>query len=208
MTHQQRLTMPVGEAMFTQRAIRKLRPDPISTDDLRTILEAAVKAPNGGNRQPARFLVLTDADTIKRFGQLYHEAWWAKRLDDHGWKGPEDIPPEEKTFRGAMQLADEIGDAPLIVLPCAKRGVGGNSVFTLAQNLMLAARALGIGSTLTTLHQQVDQRVHELLGIPDDVEIMGCIPMGYPRGRFGPTKRLPTAETTYVNTWGQPPPWA
>ena len=69
-----RLDMPIGEAMFTQRAIRRLRPDPIPIDDLRLILEAAVKAPNGGNLQPARFLVLADREVIRQFGALYHEA--------------------------------------------------------------------------------------------------------------------------------------
>lgn len=208
MNHQQRLAMPVGDAMFTQRAIRKLRPDPIPGEDIRTIIEAAVKAPNGGNRQPARLLVLTDRETIRRFGELYHEAWWAKRRDQFGWHGPQDIPPEERTYRSAMGLADEIGQAPLIVLACAEQGTPGNSVFTLVQNLMLAGRALGIGSTLTTLHAVVDARVHALLDIPASVQIMACIPMGYPRGRFGPNTRLPTAETTFFDRWGQPPPWA
>jgi len=208
MTHQERLTMPIGDAMSTQRAIRKLRPDPIPDADIRTMIEAAVKAPNGGNMQPARFLVLTDRETIRRFGELYHEAWWAKRRDQFGWRGPEDIPPEEKTYRSAMGLANEIGQAPLIVLACAGKGTPGNSVFTLVQNLMLAGRALGIGSTLTTLHAKVDARVHALLEIPETVQIMACIPMGYPRGRFGPNTRLPTAETTFFERWGQAPPWA
>src|SRR5262249_45375486 len=94
-----RLSMSVGEAMFTQRAIRRFKPDPIPADDLRLVLEAASKAPNGGNRQVARFLVITDRKTIQAFGALYHEAWWAKRLDEKGWTRLEDIPPEEKNYR-------------------------------------------------------------------------------------------------------------
>src|SRR3990172_13143104 len=89
----QRLAMPIGEAMFTQRSIRRFRPDSIPTEDLRLILEAAVRAPNGGNRQIARFLLLTDRALIRQFGALYREAWWAKRLDERGWARPEDIPP-------------------------------------------------------------------------------------------------------------------
>ena len=77
------LTMQIGEAMFTQRAIRRLQPEkPVSDGDLKTILDAASKAPNGGNAQPARFLVIRDGDTIAAFGKLYHEAWWAKRRDE------------------------------------------------------------------------------------------------------------------------------
>src|SRR5215217_9666850 len=79
----QRLSMPIGEAMFSQRSIRRFRPDPIPTEDLELILEAAVKAPSGGNRQPARYLVLTDPQVIREFGALYREAWWAKRRDEN-----------------------------------------------------------------------------------------------------------------------------
>ena len=89
-----RLLMPIGEAMFSQRSARKFRPDPIPPEDLRLLVEAAVKAPNGGNHQIARFLVVTDRATIREFGALYREAWWAKRWDDHRWRSPADIPPE------------------------------------------------------------------------------------------------------------------
>ena len=84
-----RLAMPLGEAMFTQRSIRRFRPDPIPIGDLRLILEAAFRAPNGGNQQIARFLMVTDREKIRAFGKLYHEAWWAKRREDQGWTKPE-----------------------------------------------------------------------------------------------------------------------
>ena len=203
-----RLDMPIGEAMFTQRSIRRLRPDPIPIEDLRLILEAASKAPNGGNLQPARFLVLTDREIIQQFGVLYREAWWAKRRDEgRPWTSREEIPPEEAVSRSAAQLADEIRDAPCIVLALSVRKGQAGSVIPAAQNLMLAARALGIGSVPTTLHPQVMERVYTLLGIPAEAEFHFCIPLGYPRGRFGPTRRRPTAETTFLNRWGGPVPW-
>jgi len=87
-----RLSMPLGEAIFTQRSIRRFRPDPIPLADVRLILEAAVRAPNGGNQQIARFLVVTDRGTIREFGALYYEAWWAKRRDE-GFKKRDDLPP-------------------------------------------------------------------------------------------------------------------
>src|SRR5437763_5800689 len=74
-----RLIMPIGEVMFTQRSVRKFRPDPIPAEDPRLLVEAAVKAPNGGNHQIGRFLLITDREKIRAFGRLYHEAWWAKR---------------------------------------------------------------------------------------------------------------------------------
>jgi len=199
----QRLNMPVGEAMFSQRSIRRFRPDPIPMDDLHVILEAAVKAPSGGNRQPARFLVLNDPALIREFGVLYREAWWAKRRDEkRPWTSREQIPPEERGQTAAARLADEIKDAPCIVLALTTSRNGASSVIPSVQNLMLAARALGIGSVPTTLHAQVMERVYALLGIPADMEFHLCIPLGYPRGNFGPTQRVPAAEVTYLNHWG------
>lgn len=198
--------MPIGEAMWTQRAIRRFRPDPVSAADLRLILEAAVKAPSGGNQQWARFLVVTDREQLRDFGRLYHEAWWAKRRDFEGWKGPEDLPPGKSVSRSAMRLADEIGQAPAIVFVLARKPAPANSVITCAQNLMLAARALGIGSVPTTLHPQVMERFHEMFGIPADVEFHFCIPLGYPRGRFGPLNRKPVEEVAYWGRWGEAQP--
>lgn len=196
-----RLSMPIGEAMWTQRSIRRLRPDPIPDDDVRLILEAANKAPNGGNVQWTRYLVLTDAAVIRTFGELYKEAWWAKRRDGEGWTKPEDIPPGAKVARSAMRLADEIGAAPLIIFVLAQDPGPANSVITCAQNLMLAARALGIGSVPTTLHPQVMERFHAMFNIPANVSFHFCIPMGYPRGNFGPVNRKPVEDSTHWNAW-------
>src|SRR5919202_2958422 len=160
-----RLDMPIGEAMFSQRSIRKFRPEPIPMQDVRLIMEAAVKAPSGGNAQPARFLVLTDPEVIREFGALYREAWWAKRRDEgRPWTRREEIPDEERVARGAAQLADEIADAPCIVLALTEGKGQASSVLPGVQNLMLAARALGIGSVPTTLHPQLLDRVYDLLG--------------------------------------------
>ena len=106
-------------------------------------------------------------------------------------------------------LADEMVDAPLVILAfTAPGGVSHpHSVYPGVQNLLLAARALGIGSVLTTLHPDVMERVYEMFSIPADVSFHCCIPLGYPRGNFGPTRRYPSAETTYWDTWDAPPPW-
>lgn len=203
----ERLKMPLGEAVFSQRSVRKFRPDPIPVEDIRLILEAAVRAPNGGNRQIARFLVVTDRKKIAEFGRLYHEAWWAKRRDERGWTRPEDIPPEEKTYRAASELADEIKDVPAIVFALAVPPGAANSVIPACQNLMLAAHALGIGSIPTTLHPVVMERFHALFEIPKDVAFHFCIPLGYPAVEYGPSRRRPTAETTCLDRWGGAVPW-
>lgn len=200
-----KLDMGIGEAMFTQRAIRKLKPDPISDEDLETVLDAASKAPNSGNEQPVRFLVIRSRAKIREFGKLYHESWWAKRAAE-GVTNPADLP-DTKRYRAPRQLADEMKDAPVVLLAIATAPHRADSVLPAVQNLMLAARALGIGSVLTTLHPTVIERVHALFRIPADAEIHCCIPLGYPRGRFGATVRRPTSETTYYDVWGNPPAW-
>jgi len=197
------LGMSLGEAMFTQRAIRRLKPDPISDEDLKTLMDAASKAPSSRNEQSGRFLVVRDRDSIRRFGELYREAWWAKR--PAGWT-PEGIP-EGDLHLSAMRLADAMKDVPLVVLAVSASPGQANSVLPAVQNLMLAARALGIGSVLTTLHACVTDRIHELFKIPPEAQVHCCIPLGYPEGRFGTTTRRPTSETTYYEEWGNPPPW-
>jgi nitroreductase len=200
--------MPVGEAMFTQRSIRRLKPDPIPAEDLRLILEAAVKAPNGGNSQPARFLLLTDKEKIREFGALYKEAWWAKRRDQ-GWKTFEDLPKDGSSYRNAAQLAEDIKDAPAIILAFGVGAGGGAlSVVPGTQNLMLAARSLGIGTCPTTLHAEVMDRFNAMFNVPKDAQFHFCIPLGYPKGNFGPTTRKPAAEVSYENSWGNPVSWA
>ncbi len=203
MTTESRLTMTLGETMFTQRAIRRFRPEPIPDADLQDILEAAIRAPNGGNTQPWHFLVIKDPDLRSKLAELYHEAWWAKRRDQ-GIMGPQDIPPGKNSQRSAMRLADQIGQAPVIVLLCATaQGPGAAaSIIPAAQNLLLAARAFGVGGTITTLHAQVDDRVHELLGIPDTAQIVYCLPLGYPRGTFGSVQRKPLSEVCSYDRWG------
>ena len=108
----------------------------------------------------------------------------------------------------AAQLAEEMGRAPVVILVfAAVRGDLGHSVLPAVQNLLLAVRAFGIGSTLTTLHDDVMPRVQEMFNVPDSAQFYCCIPLGYPRGRFGTTLRRATSDTTYWDTWTAPPPW-
>jgi nitroreductase len=199
-----RLSMPVGEAMFTQRAIRRFRPDPIPVDDLRLLIEAAVRAPNGGNQQVARFLLVTDRALIGEFASIYRDAWWAKRHDE-GFKDYTDLPAR---YHPAARLADEIGATPCIAFALAVDNGPANSVIPAVQNLMLAARSLGIGSVPTTLHPTVMERFRGLFGIPDTARFHLCIPLGYPQGHFGPNQRRPTSQTTFFDRWDAAVPWA
>ena len=198
------LSMPLGEAIFTQRAIRRFRPDPIPIDDIHLIVEAAVRAPNGGNFQLARFLIVTDRERIRQFGALYREAWWAKRKDE-GIDGRDDLPAH---YHAAAGLADAMKDVPCVVFALAMHNGPAHSVIPAVQNLLLAARARGIGSVPTTLHPSVMGRFYTLFEIPEGVGFHFCVPLGYPRGNFGPNVRKPTAETTFWDRWDGPVPWA
>ena len=107
-----------------------------------------------------------------------------------------------------MRLADEMKAVPCIVFILSVAPHQPESVLPSAQNLMLAARALGIGSVPTRLHPDDYDKFRAIFGVPDDIEYHLAIPLGYPRGNFGPTNRLPTAETTYWDSWGGAVPWA
>src|SRR5262249_10869351 len=155
-------------------------------------------APNGGNQQVARFLVVNDRVAIGEFATLYREAWWAKRHDE-GFREFDDLP---RRFHPAARLADAMGDVPCIVFSLALHNGPADSDIPEVQSLMLAARAIGIGSVPTTLHPSVMDRFRRMFAIPDDTRFHFCVPLGYPEGNFGPNVRKSTAETTFLNRWG------
>jgi nitroreductase len=146
---------------------------------------------------------VTDRATIRRFGALYHEAWWAKRRDE-GYQLREDLPPR---YQPAAGLADAMAEVPCVIFALAMHHGPADSVIPAVQNLMLSARAIGIGSVPTTLHPSVMARFHAMFAIPDDVGFHFCIPLGYPQGNFGPNARMPTSATTFLDQWDAPVPW-
>jgi nitroreductase len=203
----ERLSMSVGEAIFTQRAIRRLKDDPISDEVLETILNAARRAPSGGNLQPWRFLVVRDADKRQQLADLYVEAWWHRRRA-MGITKPEDMPKDNSSGQGALIFttdATRLSRAPVLIVVCNTSRA--DNVMTACQNLMLAARALGIGSTITRLGEPVDERVHELLGVPADIEALFLIPLGYAEGKFGRAARKPLEEIAFLDRYGAAGPW-
>ena len=199
-----RLALPVGEAIFTQRAIRRVKPDPIPDADLKLIFEAAGRAPSAGNRQPWHFVAIKDASLKQKLQELFVEAWWERRHrnDIHT---PEQVPAHDQA---ALRLTTELAKAPVLVLACTTTHTVPNEVLAAAQNLHLAARALGIGSTFTRLGPTVDERLKEVFGIPADAQIQYIIQLGYPRGHFGPANRKPVAEIVSLDKWGNLAPFA
>jgi nitroreductase len=202
--------MDLFDAIWTTRAMRRLDPDrPVDDADLLKIVEAATKAPSGSNYQPTRWLVVRDPDLKRKVGDVYRQCWYAIRGDYLSWVERDPSPESAmRVFRSAEHLADHMAEAPAMVLPCSsKRDLGAaSSVFGAIQNLCLAARALGLGTTLTTAHRSREDEVRGLLGVPDDVNIWALIPVGYPLGRWGEAKRRPVREVTYWDQWKHPPP--
>lgn len=201
------------EAMFTQKAIRRLKPDPVPDELITKLLDAATKAPSGGNRQPWSFVVIREDATKQKIGEWYRDAW-----DGTYGKMPQEARTADEQFarmyRSAEYLAFNLAESPVFILVCAQGippGLGSaassshyGSVYPAVQNLLLAARGLGLGASLTTLHKFHEDDVKGLLGIPENIETIALIPIGYPRGRYGPKTSRPASEVTYDERWGNP----
>ena len=190
--------MDVFEAIGTTRAMRRLDPSrPVSDGDLRSIIEAATKAPSGGNSQPVRWLVVTDPELKRELGEVYRRT--ASSLMDVSDKR------DPKLWRSVWHLIDHLGESPALLVACTKGATRRPaSVYPAVQNLMLAARALGLGTTLTTSHLEDEAAVKEILGVPDDVATYVIVPVGYPLGRWGEAQRKAVEEVSYRDRWGNP----
>jgi len=204
-------TPALFEIMQTTRSMRRLKPDPVPAALIRKILEAGVSAPSGGNMQRWRFLVIRDPEIKKTVGAYYKRAW--DEVVSPRYRAGDPAPgtsPERFTrmLDAAQYLADHIQDAPVWIVPCMQGAnptrTSGSSIYPAVQNMLLAARALGLGATLTTLYLSFEKDVETALGLPADVHSYALIPIGYPMGRFGPVRRVPLADVTYGDRWGQP----
>ena len=202
--------MDLFEAMYSQRSFTRFRPDPVPKEAIDKIIEAATRAPSGANRQHWEFIAITDPDVVAQVGNVYREVWL-------GLMGHEPRPDETPVYRAARYLANHMPEVPAMGLACVDHSQGyaahnpgepidsgkyASSIWPAIQNLFLAARALGLGTRLTTAHLRGEQRVKDILGIPEHVETVMLTPLGYPRGNFGPTQRRPTAEVTSYNRYG------
>ena len=203
----------IFEAMRTQRAMRRLKPDPVPVEYIHRLIWAATRAPNGGNVQPWRFMVVEDSAKKRGLQEIY-AAEWAKYIAGRGAQKRAEVSERERrslelTLERGQYLADHLHEAPYIIIPCGfllaiNSGIAsGSSIYPAIQNLMLAARALGLGTVLTTLHRQNEGAVRELLGIPEEAQTAALLPIGWPVGRFGEGPRRPPSDVTYWDSWGE-----
>jgi nitroreductase len=197
------------EAIFSLRAMRRLHPDPIPAEDLRYLVEAATQAPSGSNQQHWAFVVVTDAEQRRRIGEIYREL--GERFVRPALEGGELAADDQRFYRGALRLAADLGRAPALILACLQGphptdpiacSTWYGSIYPAIQNLMLAARSRGLGATLTTLHKAGDERIREIVGVPEHFETVALIPVGRPRGRWGRPLRAPAREVTHWDRWG------
>lgn len=207
------------EALSTTRAIRRYTDEKIPSEILNEILWFASRAPSGSNRQPFRFLAITDgevADKVKSaLGDSFRRGWAAKLQHDGYQSGSGQDPNSPKSRQAAtmQHYVDHIEQVPVIVFGCLVRyreasTMEGASIYPACQNLLIAARSLGYGGALTMWHQGVETQLRELLDIPDNVAISACITLGRPRGSHGPVRRRPISELVFENKWGSSPTWA
>lgn len=181
--------------------MRRLDPTrPVPREDLLTILDAASRGPSGGNTQPVRWVVVTDPATKARLGALYRKIW--REGIREKYVKPDLPEATQRIVSSGDHLADHFGEAPAIIAVCAGWTHRGASVYPGVQNLMIAARALGLGTTLTTVHFEEEDEFKSVLNVPDDIGIHALIPIGYPTGKWGEGPRRPLDKSVYWDSWG------
>lgn len=214
--------MNLREAMSTLRAVRRLKSDPIPDEVLGRVLEAATWAPTGGNVQPWRMIVVRQPAQRARLGELYAARWAA--YAEAGRRQAEGASEEAragtlKALEAGDFLAEHFHEVPAIVVFCfdprrmaitdidqpRPTVVGGGSIYPAVQNLLLAARAEGLGCVLTTLLCYDEPEVKALLDIPEAWGTAAHVPLGWPvRGGHGAITRRPLAKMAWADRWGDP----
>ncbi|HUJ94580.1 MAG TPA: nitroreductase family protein [Terriglobales bacterium] len=216
------------EAMYSARAMRWLKPDPVPTELIASVLEAATQAPNAGNAQNWIFMVVRDAERRRRIGEIYHKVsqWVGKRYEHQ--RRPDHISREQqdRMMKAGMHLYEHMGDAPVLLIPClrldpldlppevpadiaaamqtARPWTAGASIYPAIQNIVLASRALGLGTVVTTNHTIAEDEIKAVLNLPANVRTFALMPIGYPEGKFGPVKRRPVNEVAMLDRYGSP----
>jgi nitroreductase len=204
------LDMPLVEAMETQRAIRRLRTDPVDDDIVVRLLELALKAPTGGNQQNWEFVVVRDPEVKHQLARanrqvlpIFNRAYARKTRNDLRMR---------KIADAVQWQADHFEEIPVVIVACA-RGfrpwfpqIGASSyygsIYPSIQNLLLAARSLGLGAALITLPLWSTWQARRTLGLPTSVTPVAVVPLGWPQGRYGPTTRRPVGEVTHLDRFG------
>lgn len=213
----ERLRMPLVDAMLTQRAVRRVLPDPVDDAIVLKTIELALKAPTGSNGQNWEFVVVKDRAVKEQFAARYRQAWTL-----YGGMGKRVAAGDEamlKILRAVEWQVDNFADIPVLVVPCLRAGVKEGrlpytpmphvasssffgSIYPSVQNLLLAARAMGLGASLITLPLWSVTSARSILGMPVSITPCCIVPLGWPKGRYGPTTRRPVEEVVHLDRFG------
>ncbi len=210
--------MDVFEALYTTRAMRRVKEDPIPDEIIKSMIDSAIRAPSGSNRQDWRFLAVTDQKVRNQLANIYRETWdyyvksfynSSSDLGASNLKNKEQIESVRRISNSASWLAENYDKVPLLVLAFSRNDPTGSSIYPAIWSLMLAARSHGIGTCLTTVMSFKTEEVYEVLDIPADKgwALNATITAGYPLGKWGVAERKPVEEVTFLNKWGQSPDW-
>jgi nitroreductase len=212
MTQHETLTMSLEEAMRTQRAIRRLKPDPVDDALVLHLLELAMKAPTGSNAQNWEFIVVKDREVVAKLGRLNRTAM---RLGGALYKRMLGNRMDDKMLRiekAVQWQAEHFDDIPVVIVACLKGVVAPwppvaassayGSIYPAVQNLLLAARAAGLGAALITIPLWSKLLARRALGLPWNVTPCAVIPLGWPIGKYGPTTRRPVGELVSLDRYG------
>jgi nitroreductase len=216
------------DTIHSARALRRLKPDPVPEQLLTTVLDAAIRAPSAGNAQSWSFVVVRDASLRASLGAIYRKAsaiasaMYASR----GRPAHMNEAQYGRFMSSGSYLWEHMGEAPVLLVPCMARTplpprgslppevqaryaqeedyaarIRGASIYPAVQNIILACRALGLATLITTNHIRYEDEVKTLLGIPADVDTYALMPIGYPVGKFGLVARRPLAEVVHADRW-------
>jgi len=203
--------MDAMEALYTTRAMRRVKPDAIPEDVQKKILDAAVRAPTGGNTQGWRFLLVDDAAVKAELGPIYRscmDVLWGSiykdRLDSA--KANPELPESiefDKMYRSASHLGDNFEAYPLILFAFCQYDNTGGSIWPAVWSACLAARTEGVGSAVTSVFMMKLDEMKKVLGVPEqgDWHFSACVTFGYPTGRWGVAPRRPAHEVSFKNSW-------
>ena len=217
------------DAMYSARSLRRLKPDPVPDEILTKILDAAIRAPSAGNAQHWAFVVVRDAEQRRKLGAIYRKASDIASAIYRARGRPAHMSEEQyrRFLASGAYLWEHMGEAPVLLVPCLRerpppprealpasvqqryeqelayeRRIRGASIYPAVQNVILACRAFGLGTVITTNHIRCEDEVKAVLDLPEDVSTYALMAIGYPQGSFGPLARRPVEEVTYADHWG------
>jgi nitroreductase len=215
------LNMPLLEAMMTQRAVRRLLPDPVDDAVVLKCIELALRAPTGANGQNWEFIVVKDRRVKEKLARRYRQAWsiYHRAIIRRVAARDESMV---KTARAVQWQVDHFTEIPVLVVACLRLGARDGrvpyvpmppvaasgyfgSIYPSVQNLLLAARAMGLGACLITLPLWSVTSARRILNLPLSVSPCCIVPLGWPRGRYGPTTRKPVGDVTHLDAYGNRP---